>query len=409
MSDLGMMARIGLAAKSPLIAIVWREVLDALRDRRTIITAAILPMLLVPLSINLPMFFMSPVRNPPSVGILQLDQEASGFTALIKSVEELKVAELSSEQNLTRLVEANAYDVVVVIPSNFTKLIREEKKATLQIIYDGSNQRSSSGVSIVQAVERAYAQAIVEGRLRERQIDPALLNPIEVKAIDVKGVSQAQAMAGTLIPYFIGLLSILAGASFVNDTTAGEKERKTLEAFLTMPVTRLQILLGKYLGVMILSLMGVFFQFIGMYVGIGIYLTLFQELVGAAAQPLIMSPASFALIALFSLILSMTGNAILMTVCTFAKSFKEGQQYTSSLVTAFAVPLILIMYLPPSLLSKMLLLPLVGPLVAMRDIIFNIYTPAQTVLTLLTSLAYLSALLLAAYKTFASDKILFRT
>jgi len=408
MSDMGIMARIGLAAKSPLAAIVWREVLDALRDRRTLITAAILPMLLVPLSINLPMFFMSPQRNPPNIGVLQLDAEASGFIALIKSVEELRVTDLSQGQNLTKLVETNTYDVVVVIPDNFTKLIREEKKAAIQIIYDGSNQRSSSGVILIKALEGAYAQAIVEERLRERQIDPALLSPIEVNTIDIKGVSQAQAMVGMLIPYFIGLLSILAGASFVNDTTAGEKERKTLEAFLTMPVTRLQILLGKYFGVMILSLMGVFFQFIGMYVGMSIYLTLFQELIGEAAQPLVISPASFAIIALFSLILSMTGNAILMTVCTFAKSFKEGQQYTSSLVTAFAVPLIIIMYLPPSLLSKMLLLPLLGPLVAMRDAIFNIYTPTQIVLALLSSIVYLSALLFAAHKTFSSDKILFR-
>lgn len=408
MKSTGIMARIGLTANSPLAVIIWREVLDALRDRRTLLTAAILPMLLVPLSINLPMFFMSPRRNPPNVGVLQLDAEASGFTALMKGIEELKVTDLSQGQNLTMLVETNAYDVVVVIPSNFTTLIMDEKKATIQIIYDGSNPRSSSGVSLIEGLERIYAQKIVEARMKERNIDLELLSPIEVKVFNVKSVSETQAIIGLIIPYFIGILSVLAGASFASDTTAGEKERKTLEAFLTMPVTRLQIIIGKYLGVTMLSLIGVFFQFVGMSVGMTVYSTLFSELIGTTVQPFSIDPLNIAVIALFSLILSMTGNAVLMVVCTFAKSFKEAQQYTSALTAGLVIPMMVIMYLPPSLMSKMLFVPLIGPLIVIRNAIFNINAPAQTLLCLASSIVYLTALIFAAFKTFSSDKILFK-
>ena len=403
-----LMAEIGLSSRSRLATIVWREVLDALKDRRTMITVVILPMLLVPVSINLPMFFMSPRRNPPNIGVLQLDAGAGGFTSLMKSVEELRVTILEEGQNLTGLVENNVYDVVVVIPSNFTTLIEAEEKATIQIIYDGSNPRSTSGVSLIEGLESIYAQQIVEERMKSRSIDLELLCPIEVSEFNVKSVSETQAIIGLIIPYFIGILSVVAGASFASDTTAGEKERRTLEAFLTMPVTRFQIIIGKYLGVSMLSLVGVVFQFVGMSVGMTVYSTLFSELIGTTVQPFSIDPLNVAVIALFSLILSMTGNAILMIVCTFAKSFKEAQQYTSALTTGLMIPMMVIMYLPPSLMSTMLFVPLIGPLIVIRNAVFNINVPAQTLLCLASSVVYLGVLIFVAFKTFSSDKILFK-
>ncbi|MFH0897932.1 MAG: hypothetical protein V1850_07815 [Candidatus Bathyarchaeota archaeon] len=61
---------IGLALpKSPLAAIVWRELVDALRDRRTIIAAIILPMILISVTLNLPLFLSSPKQNPPNLAV----------------------------------------------------------------------------------------------------------------------------------------------------------------------------------------------------------------------------------------------------------------------------------------------------------------------------------------------------
>ncbi|MBO3804295.1 MAG: hypothetical protein JTT11_10600, partial [Candidatus Brockarchaeota archaeon] len=115
--------------KSRLLNIVWREFLDALRDRRTMVATIMLPVILVPLSLNIPMFLMSPRSNPPSLGILQLDQEAGNFTSLLKGIGELRVTELSQGQNVTDLVSKNIFDLVLVIPANFSQTIQSGGQA----------------------------------------------------------------------------------------------------------------------------------------------------------------------------------------------------------------------------------------------------------------------------------------
>jgi sodium transport system permease protein len=400
---------IGLAIpKSPLSAIVWRELLDAFRDRRTILAAVVLPMILIPVTLNLPVFFMSPKQNPPTVAVVQLDPTSGILTNGFNSTGALKVSLISSSENFTNLVINNIYDLIVIIPANFSQSIIANKTAILQVIYDSSNQRSSTGLSIVQAVEIQYSNAIVNQRLSDLHIDPSILNPIILKPESVRIVSPSQAIAGYLIPYFIGVLSIAAGASFATDTTAGEKERRTLEVFLTQPITRRQIIFGKYLGVFLLSLIGIGCQVIGVVMGFNIYESLFAEMIGQAPQGLSFSLISILTIGGFALILSMTGNAILMAVSIFAKSFKEAQQYSSALMTALIIPMIAVIYLPPSILSRLVFLPLIGPVVILRNVIFNIWAIDQLLVCLASSIIFLVIVLYLATRIFSREKAIFR-
>jgi sodium transport system permease protein len=245
-------------------------------------------------------------------------------------------------------------------------------------------------------------------RLSVLNIDPSLLTPIQVEPISVRATTPTQAIAGLLIPYFIGILSISAGASFATDTTAGEKERKTLEVFLTMPVTRLKIILGKYLGVSVLSLIGIVCQIIAVIVGFNIYTSLYAEIVGQTSESLSLGAFSLLTVAVSALVLSMTGNALIMTVSIFAKSYKEAQQYSSVFTVALVIPLIVVMYLPPATLSKMVFLPFLGPVILIRNAIFNISAPDQFLLGLASSIVYLVIMIYAALKIFSQEKVIFR-
>ncbi|MGQ9515489.1 MAG: ABC transporter permease [Thermoproteota archaeon] len=394
---------------SQLLNIVWREFLDALRDRRTMVATIILPIILVPLSLNIPMFLISPKRNPPSLGILQLDQEASNFTSMLMGIGDLRVTELSPGQNLTDLVSKNVFDLVLVIPANFSQLILSGGQADLLVIYDASNTRSTIGLAIIEAARSHYSDMIVEKRLRELKIDPSIISPVGLKSLNIREVTGAQAFAGMMVPYFIGLVSVLAGGSFATDTTAGEKERKTLEAFLTMPVTRVRIVIGKFIGVFVLSIISVVFDLIGMAIGISIYMSLFSEItMEPSSAQLTIETLNFLIIALFALIVSVTGDAILMVVCIYAKSFKEAQQYTSFILSAFTIPMMGIMFFPPSMLENLVLLPIYGPIMIMRNAVFNVSAPGQLLLCLASSLIYIAVLLILAIRLFSSEKVLFR-
>ena len=409
MKKIKLMEEIGLAVPdSPLAAIVWREVIDALRDRRTILVAVVLPMILIPVTLNLPLFFMSPKQNPPNIAVVQLDPYAGTFTNLLNNMSAVKISKISDNENFTELVLENVYDVVVVIPANFTSLIIANKTATLSVIYDSTNQRSSFALSFIQTIQVQYANAIVNDRLSKLHIDPAILNPLEIDYSSVRAITSSQAIAGYLIPYFIGLLSLMAGASFATDTTAGEKERRTLEVFLTMPVTRMKIILGKYLGVFMLSLIGIFCQAIAVTIGFNIYTSLYAELTGQASQGLNLGILNLLTISGLALILSMTGNALLMMVSIFAKSFKEAQQYTSAFSIALVIPMLAVMYLPPATLNQFIFMPLLGPVILIRNAVFNIWAPDQLLACLALSAIYLIVLIYAALKVFQREKVIFR-
>ncbi|MFH0748902.1 MAG: ABC transporter permease [Candidatus Bathyarchaeota archaeon] len=248
MKKIQLLEKIGLVLpKSPLLVIIWRELIDALRDRRTLLAAVILPMILIPVTLNMPLFFISPKQNLPTIGVVQLDPFTENFINLLNSTDNIRLSKIPPSENFTVLVLENIFDVVVIIPANFTSLILANKTAPLIVLYDSSNQRSSTGLAFIQAFEAQYSNAVVKDRLSKLNVDENLLNPINLESWSVRAVSSSQAIAGLLLPSFIGFLSIVAGSSFVTDTTAGEKERRTLEAYLTLPVTRMKIILGKYL------------------------------------------------------------------------------------------------------------------------------------------------------------------
>jgi len=395
--------------KSQLADIVWKELLDAMRDRRTMAAIILFPIVLVPISLNIPFFLISPKRNPPSLGLLQLDPDAGNFTSMLMAISDIQVTEISAGQNITELVSKNIFDLVLVIPANFTQLILAGGQGSLMVVYDVTNTRSTTGASIVDSVRSRYSDMIVEERLKKLNVNPSIIEPVDLRFASIREVSGAQAFAGMMVPYFIGIVSIISGASFATDTTAGEKERRTLEAFLTMPVTRVRIVIGKFIGVLVLSIISVLFDLLGVAIGVGFNSSLFAEvaMVPGATQ-LSISPINLLIIAVSALVVSMTGDAILMIVCIFAKSFKEAQQYSSVLTTAFTIPMIAVMFFPPSILENLIAAPIYGPIVVIRNAVFNISAPDQLLLCLVTSTLYLVVLLILAIRLFSSERILFR-
>jgi ABC-type Na+ efflux pump permease subunit len=395
--------------RSKLADIVWKEILDAFRDRRTMAAIILFPIVLVPLSLNIPFFLMSPKRNPPRVGLLQLDPSAGNLTSMLRAIEDIQVVDIPVGQNVTELISKNIFDLVLVIPENFTQIILSGGQGSLLVVYDATNTRSTTGVSIVESVRSRYSDIIVEERLERINVNPNIIEPVDLKLSSIREVTGAQAFAGMMVPYFIGIVSVIAGASFATDTTAGEKERRTLEALLTMPVSRVRIVIGKFLGVLILSVISVLFDLLGVAIGTSVLTSLFAEMsMAPGTAQLNISPGNLFIIAVSALLISMTGDAILMIVCIFAKSFKEAQQYSSVLTTAFTIPMIAVMFISPSILENLIAVPIYGPIVVMRNAVFNILAPTQLLFCLITSLFYLAVLLFLAIRLFSSERVLFR-
>ncbi len=402
--------KIGLnLPQTKILVIVWKELLDAFRDKRTIFTAVLLPFIIMPLSLGLPIFFMSPKSNPPHVAVLVQDTKAKKLVDELGGIGVVKLSTLTGNENLTELIVKNMYDLVLVIPNNFSKVLDSGGTAKLLVFFDSSNMRSEMGVEIINGFFSSVSEKIVKERLQKLNLTEQIIKPMRVVRVTVKTVPTGISFIGFLIPYFIGLFSVIAGSHYAVDTTAGEKERRTLETFLTMPVTRAQIVIGKYVSVSILSFLSIVFQIIGLAAGFIFFMTNLTGVGGISkAVEFNLTIPDISLIVFSAVLTGMIGNALLMLTGVFSKSFKEAQQYTGYVTMAIVMILLVFMYLPPATLKYLIYLPFLGPLTVIRNIVFKSLNLERALITLFLNIIYLLLMLSAVIKLFSKENVIFR-
>ncbi|MFB0568785.1 MAG: ABC transporter permease subunit [Nitrososphaeria archaeon] len=385
-------------------AILRKEFVDAIRDRRTLISMVIFPVILMPILMFLPMYMGSPQANPAQVAIIQMDRSSDTFVEMLTNRSELTVTFLTPTQNLTKMVEDGAYELGLILPKDFTgKLAPANGSLTLPAIYDPSSIRSSQAFSLVTGVSAAYTRSIVARRLEEKGLTEETLNPIRFEEISIARIPGGFNLIVMFLPMMLGMYSAIGAMYFVIDTTAGEKERRTLEVLLTMPSTRSEIVLGKFMVAVGLSVVASALSMAGFAVSA-------QAMQGAFPQAaaLSLSSTTVAVIGVVMLILSMTMAALEMMVCVFARSFKEGQSYLTPITMAAVFLAVFLPWLGESAIRPLIAAPYMNGIVVMRNAMLNKLTPQDLLIGVGTAAVYMVVMLAVAVKVFQSEKVLFR-
>jgi sodium transport system permease protein len=191
------------------------------------------------------------------------------------------------------------------------------------------------------------------------------------------------------------------------DTTAGEKERKTLEALLTMPATRTEIVLGKFLIAVLIALLSSVLAILGMMAGA-------VFLVGAAgagepsAAGITISFTNLLLIGLATLVLAMTSASIEMVISIFARSFKEAQNLLSPLTLVVVVPTMAMQYMSEQTLRALEIAPILNAMLIIRDALLNKVAASNLAVELASAFIYMVIALAIAIKIFNSEKAMAR-
>jgi len=390
-----------------LLIIIWRELLDALRDRRTIIAAFILPIVTIPIFMNLPLFFMSPTRNPARTGIVNLDPQAVFLVKALNETPTLTVSNVDPELNHTALVQENVYDLIVVIPENFTDKITGGESVNLTIIYDPSSMVSETGRTSVTVIVNEISKSITYQRLSKLNISKETIEPIKISSVTVRKVGFGEVMASMMLPIFVAVFSVAGAASFVFDSTAGEKERRTLEVLISSPVPSRTLIAGKYLSATLITLITGILTVASLILSMRIQVSLFQT--GEASVTSLEFSPGLVLGLLASIVIGgLTGNALTMALGVFAKSFREAQQYFGALNTIIMVPAIIVAYLPPRMLDFTLYLPIASLVAILRKIIVKTATIPNIVVAYGVSIVYLTIFISIAVRLFRSERVLFR-
>lgn len=232
-----------------------KEIIDALRDRRTLAMVLLSSVLLGPL-----------VLIALSGLIAGLEERAEARSVVVDGIEhaptlasffarqtyEVKAAPPGYE---ARLRAATLGEPVLVVPRDFEAALRRGDSPILEVVFNSANRNAESGARKVQRLLQAFAQERAILSLALRGVSPELLRPLEVADRDLASSAARAAQFTAMLPFFV-LLAVLYGAlPAALDTAAGERERGSLEPLLMNPVERHALVIGKWAAVASLSML----------------------------------------------------------------------------------------------------------------------------------------------------------
>ena len=313
------------SALSRIAIVARKEIADIVRDRRTmlvtLVTAIVAGPVLMLLVLNLIARQADKVRELtlPAVGI----ERAPALKAFL---ERQQVTLTPAPEDFDAKIRSGDLDVVLEVDPAFAEAVAEGRPGTVRLAYDRSRDRARAAIAEVEGLLRAFNREWGRGRLLLRGIAPEVANPLDIESRDLATPQSSGALVLFLIAFYGLFAAVMGGMAAALDTTAGERERMSLEPLLTTPVAPLELATGKWLAVSLLNAAAVLLTLSGFY------LTLRFAPLPAVGIPFLFGLAEFGrfVAALVPLILLMP--AILLYVGCRGRTFKEAQSNLSVLL-----------------------------------------------------------------------------
>jgi len=323
-------ARIGVVAR--------KEIADIVRDRRTmlvtLVTAIVAGPVLMLLVLNLIARQADKVRELtlPVVGIERAP-------ALMAFLERQQITIAAAPADFEAKIRSGDLDVVLEVDAAFADDVAQGRPGTVRLVYDRSRDRARASIAEVEGLLRAFNREWGRGRLILRGIAPEVANPLNLESRDLATPQSSGALVLFLIAFYGLFAAVMGGMAAALDTTAGERERMSLEPLLTTPVGPLELATGKWLAVSLLNAAAVVLTLSGFYLALR-----FAPL-PAVGIPFLFGLAEFGrfIVALIPLILLMP--AILLYVGCRGRTFKEAQSNLSVLLFVVSLLPIVQMFL----------------------------------------------------------------
>jgi sodium transport system permease protein len=241
--------------------------------------------------------------------------------------------------------------------------------AQIDEYYDPTRQSAQIADTRLQTVLGRYEAAKAEAALQERGVDPGVLHPLPVKLHPLSSPAKAagNAFLSFFLPYILITMVLTGGLSAALDSSAGERERKTLESLLLTPAPRSRILLGKILAITVISL-------VAAIAAIGSMLLVLTRITlpGGDASTIGLTPTATIVMVWLAILLAGSFSSLTLALGTLAKNFRQGQAYATPLYFITIFPASIILFIPdfnPNLAYY--LIPILNAVLVLRDAIVH--------------------------------------
>ena len=346
-----------------LWVIIHKELLDNMRDRRSV-GNALFTVLLNPLIYIVLFGFMNRAFSEQIDRPLELHISGAQYAPnLIQFLEQNNVNILEAPEDAETAVRRGDLAAVLIIPEAFSEQFSRGEPAQVQLLVDETSQSGSVPISRAQSLINQYSAQIGNLRLLARGISPAITAAVPLERVNVAAQTEGVgSVILNLLPVVMMTAAFYGGFYLAVDTTAGERERKSLEPLLLNPVPRREFLLGKFLAVFAFTLLAVF-------LATAFYLLLLSV-------PQIQEFTSIRLDIDWNVILiagalmipvAFMAVALQMLVASYSRSVKEATTYASLIAIVGFMPSVFLSVLPIRPQPWMYLIPTVGQLYFITD------------------------------------------
>jgi len=385
---------------SAALVVLRKELLDILRDRRTLLLGFLLPALLAPtLSVLVPGWTADQREQPSPVAVVGAEWGGD----LVYGAQLEKLIRVVAASDPEAALRRGAVQAVIIVPPDFTAQLARGR-SRIVVRYNPADQNSLfAKQKVFQAVAK-FSLSVVEQRLQQRGLSRAALSPVEVHEEPIPAGGGGLVLS-LLLPLLLAVWALTGASHVASDVGAGEKERGTLEALLSAPVARPALVIGKFAATLALALASTFVAGMSQTVVTALAPAAWFD---AAARPALRAGAVLLLAACAFAIAAMAA-AWLLALSFFARSMREANQY--------GVPLLLLVMIGgvaastlEGVLSSLWLavVPFVNVVVAMRGVLFGRVDPAALALTLAACAAYTGFGLLLAVALLRREAVIFR-
>ena len=435
----------------------WRlaskELRETLRDRRTLITLFLMPLIVYPiLSLLLQGFFVSSLPLNTENDEIQgetlgndeyafvfekeeiLNQIArdlnQGYISFKESQKDYELAQtpepnepqprkivtenlltkhsliwpdLGKSENVKQMVVEGQADLGVL--TSFIENSDEERTGIeFTLLYVENDPRSLRALvlmeSILDQINLLTYRNVIRAMGYPRGSVPALR--INTEALNLESENRVGISIAAIIPLILTLMTITGAVYPAIDLTAGERERGTLESMIAAPIPRRRILLGKLIAIVSVAMLTAIVNLLGMSITLWVF-RLDQQFLGEQGLTLAIAGRVLGLLILFAAFFS----SVLLVITSFARSFKEGQAYLIPVVMVALAPSLMSLKPDLQLTGLWTVTPLVNIVLLSRDVLDGSAEWRNAAITVLSTAIYSLLALTLAAKFFGTASVLY--
>jgi ABC-2 type transport system permease protein/sodium transport system permease protein len=414
-----------------LVRLTLKEEREILRDKRTLVTLVVMPLLLYPLlGLAVQQFLVAGAKKqaPPTLRIgLESKQDAIDLESLFKAYDDWRrnapqaarswrdrsagpepsfAYQVLPREALDLMLKDAGIDVIVQFARrrasapDFSQPIAIDLKAT---VIEG-RQYGRQALEELERRARFMSRELLRGRLQffkaEQRPEPLRM---DVERLPSPDPPETVPLA-VVVPLILIMMTVTGAVYPAIDLTAGERERGTLEVLMAAPVPRMSLLFAKYVAVVTVALLTALVNLIAM--SLTLWLGDLGPMLFSAGQ---IGPKSIAQALAALVLFAAFFSAVLLALCSFARSFKEAQSYLIPLMLASLAPGIVSLLPNVELDAATATVPLLNMVLLARDLFRNQAEPALVTLALLSTITYAMLALAMAARLFGSEGVLYNS